>query len=60
MWRYSRVYGKFSKKNTVENGFTLVTTAEKKGREMIYVQATTTIPTRERGSARTIKKRRKL
>lgn len=32
----------FSKKNTVGNGFTLVTTAEKKGGEMIYVQAATT------------------
>jgi len=37
------VYGKFSKKNTVENDFTLVTTAEKKGGEMIYVQVSATI-----------------
>lgn len=29
----------------VENGFTLVTTAEKKGGEMIYVQAATTVHT---------------
>jgi len=43
MWWYSRVYGKFSKKNTVENDFTLVTTAEKKGGEMIYVQAATIV-----------------
>lgn len=57
------MYGDFSKKKTVENGFTLVTTAEKKGGEMIYVQATTTVHTTytyERESARAMKKRRKL
>lgn len=37
------VYGEFGKKNTVENGFTLVTTVEKKGEEMIYVQVATTV-----------------
>lgn len=63
MWRYSKMYGgDFSKKKTVENGFTLVTTTEKKGGEMIYVQATTTVRTYtyERDSARAMKKRRKL
>lgn len=37
------MYGEFGKKNTAENGFTLVTTAEKKGEEMIYVQVATTV-----------------
>lgn len=45
------MYGEFGKKNTGENGFTLVTTAEKRGEEMIYVQAATTVHTRERREA---------
>lgn len=49
------MYGEFSKKNTGENGFTLVTTAEKRGGEMIYVQAATTVHTRERDSADAMK-----
>lgn len=45
------MYGEFGKKNTGENGFTLVTTTEKRGEEMIYVQAATTVYTRERREA---------
>ena len=56
MWRYSQVQN--SVKRTVESGFILVTTTEKKGEEMIYVyKQLSSIPTCERDSASAIQKK---